>query len=283
MNGRLPSAETETDCPGRFERPDNEPQKNMLAITHVPSPHIDRCQLSYVGRASIQYDRAVQQHEQYCRMLRQRGIEVHTLDVNREFPDCAFVEDTAIVLDEVALLASMGTESRRGEPAGIESELRRYREVRRIELPATIEGGDVLAVDRTLLVGLSSRTNQAGVDAVESVVGPYGYRVMPVRVHGCLHLKTACTWLDDRTLLVNPEWVDTEVLSEFELLCVPKDEPWAANVTRIGRSLWISAHHIRTASMIREMGFDVEAVDISEFAKAEGGVTCLSIILQTVL
>src|SRR5262245_30329144 len=166
--------------------------ESMIAITHVPSPNIQRCELTYLARTTLDYDRAIRQHTEYCEMLRQCGVAVITLDVNRDLPDCVFVEDTAIVLDEVAVLASMGTESRRPEPAGIEPELRKYRELHRIELPATIEGGDVVRVGRTLLVGLSSRTNAAGVKALEDIVRGHGYRVVPVPVRQCLHLKTAC-------------------------------------------------------------------------------------------
>src|SRR5437764_7671424 len=124
----------------------------MIAVTHVPSPHMDRCQLTHVARAPIDVRRAAEQHAAYCDTLRTCGATVVTLDVNRAHPDCCFVEDTAVVLDEVAVLTPMGTGARRAEPAGIEPELRKYRDVRRIDLPATLEGGDVLRVRRTLLV-----------------------------------------------------------------------------------------------------------------------------------
>jgi dimethylargininase len=213
-------------------------------------------------------------------LLRHCGVEVHTLDVNVELPDCVFIEDTAIVLDEVAVLASMGTPSRRAEPVGIESELRKYRDVHRVEAPATIEGGDVLCVGRTVLVGLSSRTNRAGVSALEAVIGRYGYQSVIVPVRQCLHLKTACTALDEKRLLVNAAWLDVAALRDFELLHVPEEEPWAANVVLAGASVCLAADHVRTAERIRGLGFDVQTIDLSEFAKAEGGVTCLSILFR---
>ena len=213
-------------------------------------------------------------------MLRDAGADVRVLDMNRAQPDGVFIEDTAIVLDEVAVLASMGTPSRRAEPTGIELELKKYREVERIVLPATMEGGDVLRVGRTLLAGVSSRTNLDGVSALKAIVVRHGYRVVPVPVRGCLHLKTACTALPDECLLVNPVWLDTEALRGFEIVSVPETEPWAANVALVGASVCIAAGHARTAGMIRERGFDVRTADLSEFAKAEGGVTCLSILFQ---
>jgi dimethylargininase len=252
----------------------------MIAITHVPSPNMDRCQLTHVERVAIDYGRACEQHAAYCETLRSCGATVVTLDVNRDLPDCCFVEDTAIVLDEVAILTPMGTESRRREPAGIEPELRKYRDVVRVELPGTLEGGDVLHAGRTLLAGTTARTNRAGIDALATIAGRYGYRVLPVSVGGCLHLQTAVTALDDATLLVNATWLDLQELRGFELVHVPPEEPWAANVARVGATIIAAAAYPRTADLIRGRGYDVRIVDVSEFAKAEGGVTCLSLLID---
>jgi dimethylargininase len=173
----------------------------------------------------------------------------------------------------------MGSEARRPEPRGIEAELRKHRPVRHIELPATLDGGDVVLVRRTLLVGLSSRTNPAGVAAMADVVRPFGYRVTPVPVHGCLHLKSACTALPDGRLLVNRQWIDADALSPFGLVPVPPDEPGAADVLSIGRHVCLPDAFPRTAELIDRLGFEVHTIDLSEFAKAEGGVTCLSLVL----
>jgi dimethylargininase len=252
----------------------------MLAFTHLPSPSLDRGERTHVARAPIDYGLALRQHEAYCRTLRQSGAEVRTLDVNRAFPDATFIEDTAVVLDEVAVLASMGAASRRGEPAGVERELRKYREIHRIEAPAILEGGDVLRVDRTLLVGLSSRTDPAGAQALEAIVRRYGYRVVPVPVRGCLHLKTAVTALPDGRLLMNPSWLDTASLQGFGTIAVPEEEPWAANTLPVGDAVCLAAANGRTADLLRRRGFDVQTVDLTEFAKAEGCVTCLSLLFD---
>jgi len=252
----------------------------MIAITHVPSPNMEQCERSFVARTPIDYRRATRQHEEYCRMLRACGADVVTLDINRDLADCAFVEDTAIVLDEVAVRASMGTESRRAEPAGIELELGKYREIHRVETPATIEGGDVLCVGRKLLVGLSSRTNRAGANALAEVVRRYAYEIVLVPVRDCLHLKTACTALPDQSLLINPAWFDVRALRGFEMVPVPQAEPWAANVALVGNGVCVAADHVETVGVIRERGFDIHTIDLSEFAKAEGGVTCLSILFR---
>ncbi len=250
----------------------------MIAITHVPSPKMDQCERTFVARTPIDYTRATGQHEKYCRMLRVCGSDVVTLDINRGLPDCAFVEDTAMVLNEVAVLASMGAGSRSAEPSGIALELGKYRELHRVEAPATIEGGDVLCVGRKLLVGLSSRTNRAGANALAAVVRRYGYEIVLVPVRDCLHLKTACTALPDQSLLINPAWLDERALRGFELVPVPQAEPWAANVALVGNCVCVAVDHVETCGVIRERGFDVHTIDLSEFAKAEGGVTCLSIL-----
>jgi dimethylargininase len=252
----------------------------MLALTHVPSPNLDQGERTHVARQAIDYVQAVAQHREYCRMLHDCGIQVRTLDVNRHLPDGTFIEDTAIILDEVAVLASMGTEARRAELAGIEPELRKYREVHRILPPATIEGGDVLRLGRTLLVGLSARTGSAGVQALEAIVGRYGYQVLPVPVRKCLHLKTACTALPDGGLLVNPAWLDEESLHGFDKICIPAGEPWAANTLLVGGTICLAAEHVQTAQLLRQGGFAVRTVRLSQFAKAEGGATCLSLLFD---
>jgi len=252
----------------------------MLALTHIPSPNMGNGLRTHVARTAIDNDLALEQHAAYGTLLRECGAEVRTLDVNRDLPDCTFIEDTAVVLDELAVLTSMGNEARRGELPGIARALMRYRPLCRIELPATLEGGDVLRVGRTLLVGLSLRTNREGVQALESIVGRHGYRVLPVPVRECLHLKTACTALPDQCLLLNPHWLDVSPLTEFETVTVSESEPWAANTLTVGNAVCISSEHVQTAELIRQRGFDVRTIHLSEFAKAEGCVTCLSLLFR---
>ena len=248
----------------------------MLALTHAPSPHMNRCQLTFHDRQPIDFARACYQHRAYCRMLRQEGFQVRTLCTHLRAPDAVFVEDTAIVLDEIAILTAPSA-ARRCELAGIERELQPLRAIRRIEPPAAIEGGDVLRIQRTLLVGLSSRTNRQGIDALTRIVHPCGYRVITVPVEHCLHLKSACTAALDGTLLVNPRWIDTSALREFELVMTPHDEPQAANLLRLGKRIWLPAGYPKTTAVIRGLGLSVETLDLSEFAKAEGSITCMSL------
>jgi len=253
----------------------------MLALTHLPSPNLDHGQRTHIAREVVDYELALRQHADYCRMLQECGADVVTLDVNRNQPDSTFIEDTAVVLDEIAVLASMGTDARRQEPSRIEPELQKYRKVERIEPPATLEGGDVLVIGRTIQVGLSERTNVSGIQAFETIVRRFGYRVVPVPVRQCLHLKTACTALPDGRLLINPSWLDLESLHDFETVAVSDDEPWAANTLPINGRVLISSANPQTTEMLRRLGFDVRALPLSEFAKVEGCVTCLSLLFQT--
>lgn len=254
----------------------------MIALTHVPSVHMHAGLRTFVDRVPIDHELAMNQHVAFRRMLGRHGAAVRNLDDNRHLADCAFVEDAAVVLDEVAILTSMGAAERRLELPAIGKELAKYRKLEHVDLPATLEGGDVLRVGRTLLVGISARTNRAGIEALERIVGAYGYRVVPVPVKGSLHLKTACTALDERTLLVHSRWLDREALKGFELIPIAEEEPWAANVLRLGEHICMSSAHPRTIDLVRKRGHMVETVDLSEFAKAEAGITCLCILFSDI-
>lgn len=251
----------------------------MIALVHSPSPNLQACERTFVPDATIDYQAALGQHAAYCQTLSQLGCEVQKVEVNSSLPDGVFIEDTAVVLDEVAVLGSMGTPSRAAEPDQIEPVLYEFREVQRVRPPARLEGGDVLRIGRTLLVGQSRRTNQAGIEALGEIVRRYGYEVLPVPVRHALHLKTACTALPDGRLLINPAWVAEGALAGFRRLRVAESEPWAANVVLVGGAVLMSAAAPRTADSIRRLDFAVVTVDISEFAKAEGGVTCLALLI----
>ena len=256
------------------------PDRRLIAVTHEPSPRLQQGERTYVEETAVDYPLALRQHAEYRDALRSCGAEVITLDVNRAMPDCVFVEDTAIVLDEVAVMMSMGAESRRSEPAGIEPTLRRYRPIERVRLPATIDGGDVVRQGRTLYVGASPRTNADGIDALRDVVSPYGYAVIGVPVMKCLHLKTACSALTDGRLLVNREWIDVSPLPPSALVDVAETEPWAGDVLVIDERIIASDAFPETAALLERLGFDVTPVAVSEFAKVEGGVTCLSLVFE---
>lgn len=252
----------------------------IVALTREPARALDACELTYREREPIDAGRAAREHRRYCDELRACGARVLKLPPVDELPDSVFVEDTAIVLDEIAVLTRPGVESRRGEVGLIEPEVARLRPVVKVLPPATLEGGDVMRVGRTLYVGLSPRTNAEGAEALRKFAAPHGYEVVSVELRGCLHLKTGCSALDDATVLANPEWVDARAFDDYEVVGVEASEPWAANVLRIADSVCVSAAFPRTAEMLSARGYDVHAVEVSEFAKAEGGMTCMSLLFR---
>jgi len=251
-----------------------------IALTHTVSPEINRCELSHRERVPIDVEKAAAQHAGYCRMLGECGYVVVEVNVNAHHPDSTFIEDTAVVLDELAVLARPGAESRRGEVAGMEPVLAHHRQLERIVAPGTLEGGDVLRIGRTLHVGLSARTNREGINQLAAILSPLGYTVVPVAMEGCLHLKSAVTTLDDRTLLGRPGLFDPAPFSDFTVIPVDRDEPEAANALRAGGFVCLHAGFTRTIQLVRNAGFAVKTVDISELLKAESGLTCSSILLH---
>jgi dimethylargininase len=255
--------------------------RELVAIAHAPSPAMQEYEHTFVDDQPIDLELARRQHAAYCEALRVCGASVTILDVNAAMPDCVFVEDTALVLDELAVMMSPGAISRRGEPAGIEPELAKHRPVARVTLPATIDGGDVVVAGREVYVGRSARTNDEGIAALREILAPYGYRVTGVRVHGCLHLKTACSALPDGRFLVNASWIDVSAFDASRLVAVPDDEPWAGDVLVIEERIIASDAFPRTIELLRGAGWRVVPVGVSEFAKAEGGVTCLSLVFRS--
>ena len=254
-----------------------------LAVTHVVSSDITQCELSFIERSPIDYDLAVKQHNAYCALLRDCGLRVVELTVNSAYPDSTFIEDTVVVVDEIAVMACMGAESRRGEVPGVETVLATYRKIDHIRPPATLEGGDVLRAGGKVFVGITPRTNAAGVSSLKTIIEPFGYQVIPVTVRDCLHLKSACTTIDDDTVLVNPRWVDLDPFKGFRAIPVPEDEPWAANTLQIENTVCVHAGFTNTIMMLQTHGFQVKTVDISELLKAEAGMTCSSIIFNDML
>jgi dimethylargininase len=251
-----------------------------IALMRAVPPTLAACELTFRKREPIDLERAVAQHAEYARLLRSLGLEVLELPADPALPDCCFVEDVAVVLDEVAFLALPGAVSRRGELDAVAVALAAYRRIERTAPPATIEGGDVLRVGHTLFVGRSLRTNEAGIARLTAVAEPLGYRVVPVPVTGCLHLKSAVTALDHEHLLANTAWLDTAPFRSLELVEVAPEEPGAANVLRVAG--WVIAHagFPRTLDRVAALGYAVRTLDVSEFLKAEAALTCKSLLFR---
>lgn len=253
----------------------------LKAITRAVSRNIARCELTYKEREPVDYEKAVSQHLQYGNLLRRCGAEVIELAALDEHPDCCFVADTAIVLKEAAIIASMGASSRQSEIQAAAKTLSSYRHrIFSISPPATLDGGDVIVMGREIFVGCSGRTNSLGIEALEQITRPFGYRVTPVGVSGSLHLTTACSAIDEETVLLNPCWIDDTPFARFRVLYGLEEEPWAASTVRIGETVCVEANAPRTHALVSQHCAKVEVLDISEFRKAEGSLPCLSILFH---
>lgn len=251
----------------------------LIALTRPVPRSIDRCELTHLERTPIDFALATRQHEQYENTLEKLGCVIERVEAADRLPDSVFVEDAVVVLDELAMLTRPGAKSRRGETDDVERAISRYRPVRKMTAPATMDGGDVLRIGRTIYVGISTRTNQEGLRQLAACAAPLGYTVEAVRVSGCLHLKSAITCAGDAVVVCNPRWVDTRLLPGCEVVEVDPGEPLAGNVLRVRDSLICAGAYPRTAEALQRRGFDVHLVEASELAKAEAGVTCCSVIL----
>ena len=252
----------------------------LIALTRGVSPTLGNCELQELTREPINIPCAIEQHRCYEKILEELGAHVIALPAEPQFPDGVFVEDPALVLDEIGVMTRPGAESRRGEGDSIANVLTEFRDLTWIHEPGTLEGGDVMRVGQTLYVGASRRTNFEGIRQLREVARPLGYEIVAVPVRGCLHLKSACCYIGDDRVLANRNWIDPAFLSDFRILDVHPDEPRAANVLRVGDTLIYPETFPRTRESLEKSGFRVRAIDASELAKAEGGVTCTSILFE---
>jgi dimethylargininase len=253
---------------------------STIAITRGVGATINDCELTHVARTPIDAALAREQHAAYESALASLGCEIRRIPADDRYPDAVFVEDTAIVLDELAVMTRPGAESRRGELDAVAAILGEYRTLVRIEAPATIDGGDVLQVDDVLYVGRTPRTNDEGIAQLREILAPYGYRVAGIDVDGCLHLKSAVTRVGADALLINPRWVSPLNFDGWRIIDVDEGEPVAANALRIGESVIFPKELTRTRRKLEAEGIELIAVPTAELAKAEGGVTCCSLIVK---
>lgn len=253
----------------------------LYAITRPVSTSIQDCELTHLDRCPIDYERASSQHEDYVLALQRMGATIIELDPLHEFADAVFVEDIIVVVDGVAVLTRPGAESRRGEVESIIEAITPHRTLHRIESPGTLEGGDVMVAERTVFVGDSTRTNPAGFAQLKDALTPHGYTVLSVPVPGALHLKTAATYIGDAAVLANPAWIDVSHFAGLDIIEVHPDEPMAGNAIRMGDTLLCSSQFPRTADRLRDRGFNVITVDSTELSKAEGSLTCKSVVFTS--
>jgi dimethylargininase len=251
-----------------------------VAITRKVSPAITRCELTHLQREPIDAALAARQHEAYEQCLAELGCRVVSLPAESGLPDSVFIEDSAVVVDELAVVTRPGAPSRRAEAPAVARVLAEYRTVAAIEAPGTLDGGDVLLLGRRVLVGLSGRSNREAIEQLRALLSPHGYTIEALPITGCLHLKSAVTQVASDTVLFNPEWVDPVAFERFRNIEIDPAEPYAANALLVGDTVVYPAAFPRTAARLRRARIRLATVDVSELAKAEGAVTCCSLIFH---
>jgi dimethylargininase len=250
----------------------------LIAITREVSPNIGRCELTHFEREPIDLARAREQHRQYQECLAELGCKLVALPAEPDLPDSVFVEDAALVLDELAVILRPGAESRRPETVSIAAALEPYRRLERLEAPGTVDGGDVLRIGKQIFVGLTTRSNGEGIKQLARILNGYGYTVEGVPVRGCLHLKSAVTPLTADTLLLNPTLIDANLLPKLRRIEVDPAEPCAANGLSIADRVIYPTSFPATQKRLEAHGIAVRTVDVSELQKAEAAVTCCSLV-----
>ncbi len=253
----------------------------LIAITRAVSSSIDQCELTNLERQPIDLEMARRQHHAYEAVLAALGAAVHSLPAEDELPDAVFVEDTAIVLDECAVITRPGAASRRPETESIAAALGPYRTLEYIRSPGTVDGGDVLCLGKDVFIGVSTRSNRSAIGQMQDALGPSGYRVSGVPVSGCLHLKSAVTQVAEDALLINPRWVDRGVFPGWKLIEVDPSEPYAANALMVSGKVIYQPAFPRTGRLLEQAGLSLVWVDASELGKAEGALTCCSLIFNS--
>ncbi|HET8923962.1 MAG TPA: arginine deiminase family protein [Candidatus Acidoferrum sp.] len=253
----------------------------LTAITRAVSSAIVHCELSFIDRKPIDLAKAQEQHQAYECLLEKLGARLISLPAEPTLPDSMFVEDPAIVLDELAVIFPLGTESRRPEAASLAQALSKFRKLEYISLPGTLEGGDILRIGHKLYAGLTRRSNAEGIRQLAAILKPHGYEVITVPVARCLHLKSAVTYLGRNMLLANRAWFDSTSLSEYDWIDVDPAEPHSANTLALGGTVIFPASFPRTRTRLEAHGFHVSPLEIAELQKAESGLTCSCLLFDS--
>jgi dimethylargininase len=252
----------------------------LIAITRKVSPAIAQCELTHLERQAIRLETAVAQHSQYEQALRSLGVEVISLPAEPELPDSVFVEDAALVLDELAILTRPGAKSRRPEVESISRALSPYRDLETIQTPSCLDGGDILQAGKMIYVGISTRSNLSAIQQMQNYLKKFGYQVKGIRVTGCLHLKSAVTQVAENTVLINPAWIDKMEFAGFQVIEVHPTEMYGANAVQVGNTLLYQPNFPETSRRLEAACLQLKLVDASELAKAEGALTCCSLIFK---
>lgn len=252
----------------------------MIAITREVSRSIIHCELTHLERRPIDVQRARAQHAEYEAALKHLGLAVLSLPEEPNLADSVFVEDAALVLDECAIVLRPGADSRKPETESIAKALIPYRKLFTIQAPARVDGGDILRVGRQIYIGVSSRSDTNAIEQIQDFLQPHGYEIHAAIASGCLHLKSAVTQVAKDTLLINPAWTDKKNFAEMKFIEIDPSEAYAANALLIGDTILYSKAFPKTRKKLEDAGIKIIDVDADELAKAEGALTCCSLIFE---
>ena len=252
------------------------PASVRFAVVRPVPDTFDRCVRTNVERIDVELARV--QHREYCEALQRLGLNLIWVEGDNTLPDSCFVEDTAVIFGQKAVICNMSLESRAREAVGVANVLEKLKQTRYIRKPGLIDGGDVLKVEDKVFVGLSARTNSEALEQVERILKDTSFNVVPVKVRNVLHLKSACTYLGNDYVILSEGNFDTDVLAGLRKIVVPKGEEYAADCLTINGTVLMAKGYPKTKRFIENEGFTVEELKVSEFRKGDGALTCLSII-----
>lgn len=252
------------------------PEPFQYAIVRRPAETLDRG-ITTANLGPPSYEKAIRQHRAYAKALKSVGLNVMELDPLPDYPDAHYVEDTAVVTPEVAIIANPGAKSRQGEEKSIAGVLEQYRQIERIQTPATLDGGDVLMIGNHFLIGISERTNQQGADQLSRILADHGKTYTTISVSAGLHFKSSVNFVGQNTVLVTPDFAGHEALQAYGKIVVDPGESYAANTLWINDHLLVPKGFPDTKSKLEALGLPIVELDVSEMQKMDGGLTCLSI------
>lgn len=246
------------------------------AITRKPCRNFaDGITTSKLGKPN--FDVMMSQHAGYVDTLKSLGLKVLELEALDQFPDAHFVEDTAVVVPEIAVITNPGASSRRGEELSIEKRLSDYKKIEKIKTPGNLDGGDILVIDKIVFIGISERTNIEGANQLSEILFKYGYSAKMLQVEEGLHLKSDVNYIGKNTLLITEKYKDNSSFKNFNKICVDSYEAYAANSLLINENIIVPRGFPKTKQKMLQTEFDIIELDMSESQKMDGGLTCLSL------
>lgn len=246
------------------------------AIARKPGKNIaEGITTSHLGQPDV--DKAIDQFDTYIQTLESFGLTVEVMAPSPVYPDAHFVEDTAVVTPDIAVLTNPGAAARNGEPFDIEPILKQHRKIDHIKSPGTLDGGDVLMVGNHFFIGISDRTNEKGAEQLGDILSSYGNTWAPIPVDAGLHFKSSVNYVGKNTLLLTPDFADHPALASYDKITVGSGETYAGNTLLINNKLMIPKGFPKTRKKLERLGLDIVELDMSEFRKIDGGLTCLSI------